>query len=210
MAGEGFKDTLTKKLGPLPVWAWTGMGVVVLAILMIQRNKKAAAAAAAAAEEEGSSGGGVPATNLGSNSLSNLVPQAYPMPFQLGDIFVNGNPTVPDDDPDKPDPEPSKPDPVKPKPTPKPAAQPVSYVIAKGDTFDSIGKKLNIAPTTLWALTGMAPGKKVPAPGTQINIRGIAGNPDYAYANEAKIVAALNALAKTKPKAPAQGTVLRG
>ncbi len=209
MAGEGFKDTLTKKAGPLPVWAWAGLGVAVLAVFMIQRNKKAAAAAADEAAQEDQSGG-VPATNLGSNSLSNLVPQAYPMPFQMGDIFVNGNPTVPDDTPDKPDPTPAKPDPTPVKSTPKPAAVPVAYVIAKGDTWDSIGKKLNIAPTTLWALTGMAPGKKMPAPGTQINIRGIAGNPDYAYKNEAKIVAALNALAKTKPKAPAQGSVLKG
>lgn len=202
MAGEGFKDTLTKKAGPLPVYAWAGLGVALMALFMIQRNKKKAAAAAAATADSNS--GGVPATNLGSNSLSNLVPQAYPMPFQMGDIFVN-SPTG------DTDPAPATPTPVPPKPTPTPAAAaPVSYVIAKGDTFDSIGKKLNIAPTTLWALTGMTPGKKVPAVGTQINIRGIAGNPDYAYANEAKIVAALNSLAKTKPAAPAPGTVLKG
>lgn len=82
-----FSATLKEKKGPLPVWAWLLLFIGLLAFYLFERKKKAAAAAAAAAEDQNSQG--APATNLGSNSLSNLVPQAYPMPFQQGDVFTN-------------------------------------------------------------------------------------------------------------------------
>lgn len=77
-------DTLKEKKGPLPVWAWTGLFVVLLAGFMIYRNKKAAAAAAA-----DSTSGGTGATDLGNTNLSALTPSAFPMPYQGGDVFVN-------------------------------------------------------------------------------------------------------------------------
>lgn len=78
----GMADTLTTRIGPLPTWAWAGLGTGGLALYMVERNKKKAAAAAATQQSPIQS-------NLGTVPISNLTTQAQPMPFQMGDTFVN-------------------------------------------------------------------------------------------------------------------------
>lgn len=172
----GIGATLSRKAGPLPIWAWTGLGVAALAAFMIYRQRKAAAAAAAA--DASSQTGGAPGTNLGTNQLSNLVPQAYPMPFQEGDVFTNvtttGTPTTP---------------PPTPTPNPKPSG-PSAYVIEHGDTWDSIGKKVNVAPIDLWEFNGSPAGFKLPNAGTVLHFQGLSGQKGSSYADQAAIVAA--------------------
>jgi hypothetical protein len=78
-------ETLRKRFGPLPVWAWALAFVVVVAIYLIYRKNQANAAAAAAAAQQGSSA----SSNLGTVPVSNLTTEAQPMPIQMGDTFVN-------------------------------------------------------------------------------------------------------------------------
>lgn len=78
----GIGQELQTKAGPLPVWAWAGLGTVGLAGVLIYRKKKSMDQAANNA-----------ATNTTSSSVpggpSNLTTQAEPMPIQMGDTFVN-------------------------------------------------------------------------------------------------------------------------
>ena len=83
-------ETLTQKAGPLPVWAWAGLGTGGMAWYLSSRKKKAAATAAAQQQPSNSS-------NLGTVPVSNLTPTAQPMPIQMGDTFVNT--TVSDTEP---------------------------------------------------------------------------------------------------------------
>jgi hypothetical protein len=77
-------DTLRRRFGPLPVWAWTLILVVLLgAYLSYRKHQQANAAAAAAASQ------GMMSTNLGTTPVSNLTTAAQPMPVQLGDTFVS-------------------------------------------------------------------------------------------------------------------------
>jgi LysM domain len=77
------KDTLTQKAGPLPVWAWAGILVVLVAGFMIYEKKKNMNAQAAQATNQAGS------SNLGVTPVSNLTVAAEPMPYQAGDTFVN-------------------------------------------------------------------------------------------------------------------------
>jgi hypothetical protein len=77
-------ETLKRRVGPLPMWAWALIFVVVLGMYLSYRKSKAANAAAAAAAQQG-----VSSTNLGTTPVSNLVQTAQPMPVQLGDTFVS-------------------------------------------------------------------------------------------------------------------------
>lgn len=132
-------DTLTRKAGPLPVWAWAGIGTAGLAWYMSSRKKAAAAAAAAAQQPSDSS-------NLGTVPVSNLTTDAQPMPIQMGDTFVNVNDGDGDGDdggktttplpPKSPNPggtlkkppPPAKKAPTPTKPAPSPATQPQQKV----------------------------------------------------------------------------------
>lgn len=188
---EGIGATLTKKAGPLPVWAWTGVSVALFAVFLIYRQRKAAAAAAAQAASAQSAGGyGATSTNLGTNTLSNLVPQAYPMPFQLGDVFTNVNTSGGT---------------VAPPPTPNPPPKPheTAYVWARGDSWDSVGKKINLAPILLWEYSGGPAGFKTPQPGTVIHLGTLQADPNAVYANQAKIIAAQRTLVSSGYKPPA-------
>lgn len=84
-------QTLRRKLGPLPVWVYMLAFIAIMTFYFIRRRKaqEAAAAAAAQAQANDAQANTDLGTNLGTNSLSNLVPTAYPMPFQQGDVFVN-------------------------------------------------------------------------------------------------------------------------
>jgi hypothetical protein len=76
-------NTLRQRMGPLPVWAWAGIGFMILVFYLYKKNQKAQAAAQQQANNNSS--------NLGNaNNTSNLTTQAQPMPIQMGDVFVNG------------------------------------------------------------------------------------------------------------------------
>jgi hypothetical protein len=77
-------NTLRQRFGPLPVWAWGLILVILLAVFLSYRKRQAAAAAAAAAAQQGAT-----SSNLGTTPVSNLTTVAQPMPVQLGDTFVS-------------------------------------------------------------------------------------------------------------------------
>jgi hypothetical protein len=81
----GIGSELKTKAGPLPVWAWAGLGTVGLAAFLIYRKKQSMNQAAAGTPDTSSTVIGGP---------SSLVPQAEPMPGTGGDtniITVNNN-----------------------------------------------------------------------------------------------------------------------
>lgn len=78
------QDELTQDAGPLPVWAWAGLGTIGLAAYLAHRKKKQMNAASAQQNNQASV-----QSNLGSVPISNLSVGASPMPFQMGDTFVN-------------------------------------------------------------------------------------------------------------------------
>jgi hypothetical protein len=78
-------ETLKRRVGFLPVWAWALLLVVLLAAYLSYRKNKAAAAAAANAQ----AASGNLSSNLGTVPVSNLTTAAQPMPIQMGDTFVS-------------------------------------------------------------------------------------------------------------------------
>lgn len=78
-------ETLRKRFGPLPVWAWALVFVALLAAYLIHnRNKQAAATAAQQQNSQANL-----SSNLGTVPVSNLTTAAQPMPIQMGDTFVS-------------------------------------------------------------------------------------------------------------------------
>lgn len=75
----GIGSELKTKAGPLPVWAWAGLGSIGLASYLIYRKKQSMNAATTDTGGSSSVVGGP----------SNLTTQAQPMPYQAGDTFVN-------------------------------------------------------------------------------------------------------------------------
>lgn len=135
-------DTFKSKVGPLPVYAWFGIGVAALALFLMNRNKKNAQTQAAADQTN---------TDLGSASeLANLFNVAGLMPYQGGDVYVNTTTTA------TPPPSPGKPTtlpgsitgkpPVSKNPHGKPpvtgAPKPrATYTVKRGDTLTSIAQQ---------------------------------------------------------------------
>lgn len=77
----GIGSELKVKAGPLPVWAWAGLGTVGVAAILIYRKKQSMNAAQQTDTSGSSSVVGGP---------SNLVAQAQPMPYTMqGDTFVD-------------------------------------------------------------------------------------------------------------------------
>lgn len=139
----GIGETLKSKLGPLPVWVWTLLGTIALALVLINRKNKESDTSKAAADQTNS--------DLGSAAeLANMFTVAGLMPYQGGDVYINTT-TEQNPPPSKPKPTPL-PAPVetKPKPpsTPKPPGKPTTppkpaatYKVKKGDTLSGIAKK---------------------------------------------------------------------
>lgn len=75
-------ETLKRRVGFLPVWAWGLIFVVLLGAYLSYRKNKAAQAAAQQQTANNLS------SNLGTVPVSNLTTAAQPMPIQLGDTFV--------------------------------------------------------------------------------------------------------------------------
>lgn len=80
--------TLKQKVGPLPIWAWTLLGSIALALFLIRKKSKSADTSQAAADQTNS--------NLGSAAeLANMFEVAGLMPYQGGDVYVNTTQTAP-------------------------------------------------------------------------------------------------------------------
>jgi hypothetical protein len=76
----GIGSQLQEKAGPLPVWAWAGLGTVGLAGYLIARKKKAMDTVAQTGTDNTSTVIGGPST---------LIPTASPMPYSQGDTIVD-------------------------------------------------------------------------------------------------------------------------
>lgn len=110
------REFLTRKVGPLPMWAWTIMVAIVAGgFMMIQRSKNGVAG------QPTGPGGSTPNNDYTSSSTSTntdangnttttqysatgaspfgvpayLTQAAYPMPYSMGDIYNNQTVTVP-------------------------------------------------------------------------------------------------------------------
>jgi hypothetical protein len=88
-------ETLRRRFGPLPVWAW---GLILVAVIVVYLKYRQNKAAQAAAQQQAANN---MSTNLGTVPVSNLTTEAQPMPIQMGDTFVstpvttNVSPTTP-------------------------------------------------------------------------------------------------------------------
>lgn len=113
---ETLGQTLTNKAGPLPVWAWAGLGTAALAGVLYVRQKKQQAA------QDAQNTQGVDSSSLSNVPISDLTTTAQPMPITMGDTFVNvSNP--PDTTNVTVNPAPPSPAPKPPVATPKPPAK---------------------------------------------------------------------------------------
>lgn len=156
----GLGDTLMQKEGPLPVWAWAGLGTAGLGYYLY--NKKKSAAATAATSQQGMAANTGTSSNLGTVPISNLTTAAQPMPLQMGDTFVNvpepdvtvnapttvsgstTNTTVnnpPPKTPVAPPKPPAKPLPPAAKPPPPKPPAPKVYTVVSGDSLWKIAQK---------------------------------------------------------------------
>lgn len=75
-------ETLMRKIGPLPVWAWALIFTAVVAWYIRRQQSKQAAQSQQNAQQGVSS-------NLQCVPVSNMTTAAQPMPIQLGDTFVS-------------------------------------------------------------------------------------------------------------------------
>lgn len=94
----GIGDTLKQKVGPLPIWAWTLLGTILLALVLMRSKNKNAATTKSAADQTNS--------DLGSAAeLANMFEVAGLMPYQGGDVYINTTtPQNPPASPGKPTP----------------------------------------------------------------------------------------------------------
>jgi hypothetical protein len=140
--------TLKSKLGPLPVWAWTLLGTIALALFLIRQKGKNGNDKAAADQTN---------SDLGSAAeLANMFEVAGLMPYQGGDVYINPPASSP-----KPTPLPAPIPPTVPKPIPTPgghgkppipgAPKPrATYTVKHNDTLTAIAKKYGTTADALF------------------------------------------------------------
>jgi len=174
-------STLKSKLGPLPVWAWTLLGTIALALFLIRQKGKTDTSKAAADQTN---------SDLGSAAnLANMFEVAGLMPYQGGDVYINTTTTQ------NPPPSPSKPTPTTlpgklptgpgsvtwpPKPGAKGAPAPrTTYVVKHGDTLSGIAKKYGTTWQALYKYN-TTPGVRPASTEATLKKRG----PNLLYANE--------------------------
>lgn len=178
---NGFADTLKSKLGPLPVWAWTLLGSIALALFLIRQKSKSASTKAAADQTN---------SNLGSAAeLANMFEVAGLMPYQGGDVYINTTTTEnPPPSSSTPTPTPGggghhhgwgggHPIPGHPIPgAPKPRA---TYTVKHNDTLTSIARKYGTTADALFKYN-TTPGVRPAATEATLKKRG----KNLLYANE--------------------------
>jgi LysM repeat protein len=179
----GIGETLKSKAGPLPVWAWTLLGSIALA-LYLMRKKSQSGTDKAAADQTNS--------DLGSAAeLANMFEVAGLMPYQGGDVYINTTTSQnPPSSPSKPSggghdkggstgslPGTANP-PGKPpvKGAPKPRA---TYTVKHGDTLSGIAKKYGTTWQALFKYN-TTPGVRPADTERELKKRG----PNLLYANE--------------------------
>lgn len=126
----GIFDTLKQKAGPLPIWAWAGLGTVALAVYLIRKKSKTAQQTAdqTAADQTNS--------NLGSAAeLANQFEVAGLMPYQGGSVYVNTTSTAPNPPTGNPSTTP---------PVGKDIATSRFYKVPKTTDWDALAKQLGV------------------------------------------------------------------
>lgn len=149
-----FFSTFKQKAGPLPVWAWAGLGTIALALYLMRKKSQTANSTTAAANQT--------STNLGSAAeLANMFEVAGLMPYQGGNVYINETNGAPPTQGPKPPPPPKG-------PPPKPQGiYNITAADVKNNKGSSIGilngiaKKYGVNPATLWAYN-VAPGVRNP------------------------------------------------
>lgn len=146
------RETLTRKVGPLPVY---GYGLILIPLAAFYIHKRQAAQAAAQASQQNA---GASASNVGSASnVPGLTSLAYPMPYS-SDTFVNikndvpsptvnvpvtvGGPVINNPAPvPNPVPQPAPAPTPAPQPAPPPKQTSISYTVQRGDTLWGIAQR---------------------------------------------------------------------
>lgn len=149
----GIGETLKSKLGPLPVWVWTLLGTITLALFLISKKNKGDTSQAAADQTN---------SDLGSAAeLANMFEVAGLMPYQGGDVYINTTqPQNPPSSPSKPHGPPWHPPTgggAKPpssgggKPPTKGAPKPrATYTVKHGDNLSKIAAKYGTTADALF------------------------------------------------------------
>lgn len=141
---------LTRRIGPLPGWAWL---LIVAGVAYLYMRMRSSSQANAAAQQQASG----TSSNLGTVPVSNLTTAAQPMPVQLGDTFVNSTtPVTVNASPSTTINNPPPSSTLQPAPTPAPPKQ-VAYGIvntAQG-LMDWLG--VNTAGSKIFNVGGGAP-----------------------------------------------------
>jgi hypothetical protein len=91
--GGGLGATLSRKIGPMPMWAWVGIGVAVLAWYLIKKKSSTSSTTASTSSTDLTS----------AQAAANEFATAGLMPYQGGDVYINnttgstepGNPPPP-------------------------------------------------------------------------------------------------------------------
>jgi LysM repeat protein len=179
---NGFGETLKSKLGPLPVWAWTLLGSIALALFLIRQKSKGGSTKAAADQTN---------SDLGSAAeLANMFEVAGLMPYQGGDVYINTTTTQ------NPPPGKTLPTPIGGLPWHPPSGNPppggsgtppvhgapkprATYTVKPNDTLTSIAKKYGTTATAIFKYN-TTPGVRPAATEALLKKRG----KNLIYANE--------------------------
>lgn len=146
---SGIGETLKTKAGPLPVWAWTLLGSIALALYLI-RKKSVSGSTQAAADQTNS--------DLGSAAeLANMFTVAGLMPYQGGDVYVNSTTTPTPPAPGKP--------PAKKPPVGKDIETSHFYKTTSNTDWNALAKQLHVFGGNGQALYeyNLIPNKHTPA-----------------------------------------------
>lgn len=174
-------STLKSKAGPLPIWAWTLLGTIALALFLMRQKSKNTNDKAAADQTN---------SDLGSAAeLANMFEVAGLMPYQGGDVYINTtnekNPPASKGTPSgqghtghhwPPGPPTEHPGPPSTKGAPKAQA---TYVVKHNDTLTSIGRKYGFSWQELYKYN-TTPGVRDASTEATLKKRG----PNLLYAGE--------------------------
>lgn len=146
-------ETITRQVGPLPVWGWGLLGVGGALVISKFRSAKAQPAAAQPTTPVTTSLTGVPDFITQNYITIPTTPAGQPGPTTTPPGPKPPTPT-PTPTPGTPSPPVVNPGPT-PTPTPKPQTwdewtNPITYTVKTGDTLTSIGQKYGLTPWDIW------------------------------------------------------------